>query len=785
MLRKYFNIALRIIRQNWSFTLLNIIGIAIGLATYFLIMLWVNDELNYDKFNRNYPNLYRIVENQYYTGGEVFPVAVTPGPLAEGIKRDFPDVKKSSRLTTRWFVVRHGEKIINEEFSVVDPDILEMFSIELISGDKSGSLRNIRSVILTEDLSKKYFGNENPVGKSINIDKKEFMVTGVMKNFPKNSHYQFKSLMPFENLKEKDSYIGQWGSNSYWTYVMLTPNIDIEKFNEKIKRLIIKNTNVTNKTEIYAQHIGEIHLYSSGKFTAEIGNQGDIVYVRALRIIAIFILLIACINFMNLSTAQSARRAKEVGIKKISGAGRQKLVLQFLGESVLLVLLAYVVAMVIVESLLSSFSNLTGKNLQLEYFSWEHLRNSLGIILVTGIVAGSYPAFFLSSFDPLKVLKGKFTSGSGAAIFRRYLVTGQFIISIALIISTLVITRQLNYIQNKKLGYDHENVVYLYLNDDIKAHSQSFKQEITSNSMIESISFTNHNPSQIGSSSWGWDWEGKPKDEEVLMHVNMVDKDFQKTLKLQMSDGEFFTSDDGKDSSVVLNETAAKLISTRESVVGKVIGFNGKKLHVIGVIRDFHFKSVHRKIEPLIMGVLPDQFSIALIRVAAGNKEKAYKHIEEVFKKYASDQPYYLGFLDEDLNNQYLSEKRMATIFRYFSVLAILISCLGLFGLSLFTAEQKTKEIGIRKTLGATSLSVIVLFLKQYFRWVAIATIISIPIAWYGMHSWLENFAYRIRLSPVEFVAAALLAFTIAMLTVSYQAIKAAGQNPVISLKYE
>jgi ABC-type antimicrobial peptide transport system permease subunit len=577
-----------------------------------------------------------------------------------------------------------------------------------------------------------------------------------------------------------------WGNNSYWTYVLLAPNTNIKSFNEKIRGLISKHNTNSNNTQIYVQHIGEIHLHSAARFTAEIGSQGDIRYVRSLQMIAIFILFIACINFMNLSTAQSIKRAKEVGMKKISGAGRGKLVMQFLSESVFLVLLADIVAMVMVESLLPWFNNLTGKSLAIEYFSLEHLQSTLGIILLTGIVAGSYPAFFLSSFSPLKVLKGKFKTGKSAAIFRKILVTGQFTISIILIIGTLIVTRQLRYIQEKKLGYDKDNIAYFFLTDGMKKHMEALKQDILEEPGIESVTYTNQLPSNIGSSSWGWNWDGKSSTEEVLMHMVMVDEDFQKTFKIAMAEGRYYSAEMRNDSSnVVINESAARIISDKESVIGKVLSFGNYKLTIIGVVKDFNFKSVHRKIEPLVMGCLPKECYITVMRINSGNMKKATSHIEKTFKKYASDQPYYLGFLDQDLENLYLSEKRMGVIFRYFSLLAILISCLGLFGLSLFTAEQKTKEIGIRKTMGATSLSIVTLFLKQYFRWVLLATIIATPIAWYTMQAWLDNFAYRISIHPMEFIVASLMAFAIAMITVGYHAIRASGQNPVISLRYE
>jgi len=785
MFHNYLLIALRIIRLNKVSTLINVMGLAVGLATYTLIMLWVQDELSYDRFNANYKNLYRVVENQYYAGGDVFPVAVTPSALSGQLKEEYPEVVRSCRLTQMWYTVRQEEKVFSEGFTLVDPGFLSMFSVELIKGDVATALSDPQSIILTEELAARYFGTLDPVGRTLSIDRKAFMVTGIMKKFPVNSHAEIKSLIPFMYLKSTGSNMEDWGNNSYYTYVLLDPKADLSDFNNKIRELIKKH-NKGAVTDIYLQPIGQIHLYSSGKFTAEIGAQGDIRYVRALSLVAIFILLIACINFMNLSTAQSTRRAKEVGMRKVTGAQRSKLILQFLGESVILVFIAYLVAMIAVELFLPRFSNLTGKPLDLKYFTPRFAGRALIIIFLTGIVAGSYPAFFISSFNPLKVLKGALRVGPGSSVFRRVLVTSQFAISVALIIVTLIITRQLNFIQKQKLGYDRENLVYFYFGDEIKPHLKTFKQELLASPDILSVTTTNQVPTYIGNSSSGWTWEGKSSTEEVLMHMVTVDEDYVKTFKIDMAEGRYYSPEMMHDTAfVVINETAARLISPEGSAIGKFLSVYRYRLNIIGVVRDFHFKSVHKKIEPLVLAFLPNDTYILFARIAASNREHALKHMETVFKKFAGDQFYAYHFLDEDFNNLYKAEKQMNMIFSYFAILAIFISCLGLFGLALFTSEQKTKEIGIRKTMGASLSSLVWMFLREYLRWVAMAVILAAPVAWFAMEKWLGNFAYRISMRPVEFIVAALLAFLIAMLTVSYQAIRSATRNPVISLKYE
>jgi len=785
MFWNYLIIALRTIRQNRTSTFINILGLAVGLATYMLIMLWVNDELNYDKFNARFDDLYRVVENQYYAGGELFPVAVTPSGLAAGIKEEYPEIRMVSRLTEQYYIVRQEEKIFSEGFDLVDPDFLSMFSVELIRGDKARALADPNSVILTEEMAAKYFGDIDPVGMTISIDKKSFMVSGIMKKFPANSHIELKSLIPFTYLKTTGTKMDDWGNNSYWTYVLLEPGTDLKAFNDKIKGLI-KRHNENAVSDIYLQHIGEIHLYSAGKFTAEIGAQGDIRYVRVLSLVAIFILLIACINFMNLSTAQSTRRAKEVGMRKVTGANRRKLIFQFLGESVLLVFVAYLIAVILIAILLPWFSNLTGKTMVIRYFTLDFLGNALFVILLTGIVAGSYPAFIMSSFNPLNVLKGSVRTAPGGAIFRRILVTPQFTISVALIIITLIITRQLTYIQNKKLGYDRENLVYLYFGDEVRTHLQTLKQELLSSPDILGVTTTNLLPTNIGNSMSGWTWDGKSSTEEVLMHMVQVDMDYLKTFRIELAEGRFYSPEMMNDTSfLVINESAARLISPEGTPIGKFLSIGPYRLNIIGVVRDFHFKSVHRKIEPLVLAFLPKDNYVLFVRISANNRDKTLKYLSESYKKYAADQPFTIRFLDEDFDNLYKAEKRMSSIFRYFSILAIFISCLGLFGLSLYTAEQKTKEVGIRKALGATSTSIAGMFLQEYFRWVIIAILLATPIGWFYMQNWLRDFAYHISIRPHEFVLAAVLAFAVAMLTVGFHALKSAGRNPAHSLKYE
>lgn len=784
MIRNFLHITFRIFYRNKMFTLLNILGLATGLATFILIMLWVKDELSFDKFNPHYDNLYRIVENQYYQG-EIYPHPVTPAALAPNIREDYPEVLQSARFYSQRFVVGQGSDQHIETFTMADSSFLRMFHVEMIKGDPATALADLHSIIINEDFAKKYFSMEEPLGKMIDINHENFKVTGVMKNYPENSHLWVNSILPFQYLKNIGYDMEDWGLNSYCTYVLMDPKADIGTFNKKIRTYIKDHDQYAVAEEIYLLHVGRIHLYTTGIYSADLGKLGDIRYIWALTIIAIFILLIACINFMNLTTAQSSKRAKEVGMRKVTGAGKKHLIIQFLSESLGLVITAYIISLIIVETFLPWFNNLTGKKLDPHYLSPPFIIYSLFIILLTGFLAGSYPAFFMSSYQPLKVLRSMNKSRPHGEVLRKILVTLQFAISIAIIIGTLVILRQLTYMQNAKLGFDHDNIIGFFYGQDINAHRDAFKRTLTSNPDILSVTTSDQGLNSVYHCVPGWRWDGKEDTTDVLIHMINVDEDFLKTFKIELKEGQFYSPDMLYDTSyVVINETAARLLGDR-AVLGKNL-YNGPyKLNIIGIVRDFHFKSLHHPIEPLVLAFLPGSSSIMFARISPSNVNKTVRYIEKTYNEYSSDVPFFYEFFNVEFDKMYRSEQRISSIFGYFSFLAILISCFGLFGLSLYTAEQKTKEIGIRKAMGASTGGVSWLLIGQYLQWIGIAIFIAAPVAWITLNRWLENFAYRIQLQLSDFLLAALISLIIAFITIVFQALKTAKKNPVISLRYE
>ena len=785
MIKNYLKIIFRNFKRFPVYSLLNISGLAIGMTCTFLILLWVKDETSYDKFYKDANNLYRVLENQHYAGGEIFPVAVTPSGLAPAMKEEFPEIIRSSRYGTNWWLVQKGDEFVNERFVAVDTDFVKMFDVQFVKGDASSALNEPHSLIMTEEMASKYFGDENPLGKTLNVDRKYlFTVTGVIKKLPHNSHMDFNLLIPFVFLKETGTDINNWGNNSYYTYVELQKDADSKAVDAKIKNFI-KKYNEGSTTDIFLQNVKKIHLYSSGKYTADIGGLGDITHVKIFSIVALLILIIACINFMNLSTAQSARRAKEIGMRKVVGAGKSKVILQFFGESIFMAFVAHIIAMILVEILLPTFNNISGKQMDINYQSINLYVILLSIILFTGLLAGSYPALFLSSFNPLNVIKGAINRNPGNAGFRRLLVIIQFSLSVFLIICTLIIGSQLKYIRNVKLGLNKDNIGYFWFGKDIRGSRGALKNELLKNPDIISTAISNQLPTNVMNSSDGFKWEGKNPDDDVLFHMLAVDEDYAKTFKLEMKEGRFFSTDYPSDTfGVVINEKAADVIGYKDPI-GKPLSVWKYNLHIIGVVKDFHFKSVRNKIEPLVMFMDPDQYSVFFIRMNPENVTQTVKFVEKTVKKFDPASPVYFNFLDNDYNNLYLSEEQMGKIFDYFSLLAIIISCLGLLGLSSFMAERRTKEIGVRKVNGAKTNEIFVLLSKEFTIWVSISFIIASPLAWYVMDKWLHSFAYHTKMGWWIFAAAGIIALAVALLTVSFQSFKAAGKNPVEALRYE
>lgn len=785
MIISYLKIIFRNIRRFPAYSFINISGLAIGMTCTFLILLWVQDELSYDRYYENAGDLYRVLENQHYAGGEIFPVAVTPSGLAPALKEDIPEIIRAARYRSNYWLVQKDDGYITERFENADQDFLKMFSIQFIKGDIQTALVEPHSVILTEEMAEKYFGQEDPIGRTLDINKGHLIkVTGVIKKPKQNSHLDFNFLMPFIYLKETGTDMNDWSNNSHYTYVQLQKDADSRKVNEKIKDLL-KKYHEGSTTEIFLQNVKKIHLYSSGKYAADIGGHGDIAYVRIFSIVAIFVLLIACINFMNLSTAQSARRAKEIGLRKVAGAGKRKLITQFIGETIFIAFVAHIIAMILVEILLPTFNQLAGKQLDINYRSLHLYVCLLALVIFTGLLAGSYPAFFLSAFKPVNALKGVLNKNPGNSGLRRVLVIIQFSLSVFLIICTMIVGSQLRYMQNKKLGLNKENIGYFYIGSELRQKRNALKNELLKNPDIQSACFSNQLPTYIINSTDGFGWEGKNPDDDILFHMVNVDEGYIRTFELELSEGRFFSADYSSDSSsTIINEKAAEIIGFKEPV-GKTLSVWDDKTKIIGVVKNFHFKSVHNKIEPLVMYMNPDQYYACFIRMNPDHITATVDYIEQTTKKLDPDSPVYFNFLDRDYDNLYRAERRMLKIFNYFSLLAIIISCLGLTGLSSFIIERRRKEVGIRKANGAGKYEIFTLLSKEFLLWVTISIILASPVAWYAMNKWLQNFAYQTQINWWVFLAAGLAAILVAFLTVGWQSFRSASRNPVEALRYE
>ena len=787
MFKSYIKIAVRNLKKQKMFSAINIFGLAAGMSCTILIMLWVQDEMSFDKFHKNADNIYRVVQDQHYSGGEIFPVAVTPGPLSKALKENFPEIVNSVRVKSNRRSLKYEDKIFYERLTYSDSTFFEMFSFPLIAGNPKTVLKNPYSILLSEEMAEKYFGNENPVGKTIIADNKfSLKVEGIFQNVPENSHMQFDFMGSLDLLKEENVNLERWNNSTYHTYVLLQKNTDLNNVNEKIKNIIRDNSS-DSYTDVYLQALTDIHLYSGSKYAADIKGHGSIEYVNMFSLIALFVLLIACINFMNLSTARSSKRAKEVGLRKVVGAPRSQIIRQFFVESILLTVIALVLSFVIVYLLLPEFNDLSGKTIDMFKADTSLFFGIFLIAVLTGIISGSYPAFYLSSFLPVKVLKQQNSSDKGGSLFSKLLVVTQFSLSIILIIGTAVVYKQLEYIQNKNLGYSKDNIMFIPVSDKVKERIESVKSQLSKNPNVISSTLTDQLLTNYGNSTSNFHWEGKNENDNVNINFVEADEDFVKTFDMKLAEGRFYSKEfTSETNSLVINETAAKMIEMKNPV-GQKIKMWDDDLTIIGVVKDYNFSKLDSEIKPLAIRLMPgSRFSRLLFaKLNSNNISQTISFLETEFKNLNPEDPFVYSFLDEEFALLYETEQRMGKLFSSFSVLAVLISCLGLFGLASFMAERRTKEIGIRKVLGASVGGLTVLLSAEFFKLVVISNLIAWPVSYYFMNSWLQDFVYRTEMSLWIFPLSGLAALIIALLTVSYQSIKAALANPIKSIKYE
>jgi putative ABC transport system permease protein len=806
MFRNYLKIAFRNIWKNKGYSAINILGLAIGLATCLLILIYVMDELSYDKFNKKADRIYRV-DGEINFGGTHFILAVAPDPLGATLKKDFPQVEQYVRFRNYGgFSVKKGNEIIPEANVInVDSTLFDVFTLPAIEGDTKTALNDPSSIVITERIAKKYFNTTSAVGKILVVnDATNYKVSAVIKNLPTQSHFDYDFFVPLHSDESKQN---NWLSNNFNTYIVLKKGVGPKQLESQFDAVINKYLgpqaqallNATmeelKKNGSYVKYsltpLTQIHLHSNK--TAELGANSSIQYVYIFSAIAIFILLIACVNFMNLATARSANRAREVGVRKVLGSNKQNLVTQFLTESVLISFIALVFAVFIAQLLLPYFNQLSGKQIEMGWFTKPWLLPALiSLVLIVGILAGSYPSFYLSSFQPILVLKGKLAGGFKSSWLRSSLVVFQFAISVILIVGTVVIYSQLNFIRNKRLGFDRDHVLIVQNGYALGDHAKTFRNELTNIKGIEGATMTGYLPtSDYRNDSPLFPDASLDQKSAVSMQNWYVDENYIPTLKMQLVKGRNFSLEMATDSSaIILNQSAAKLLPFKDPInqtlyyLTDLASKTTRAYHIIGIVKDFNFNSLREQVTPMALFYQEQRGRIA-VRFHTANIPSLISQIENKWKGIVPNQPFSHSFMDEDFNNIYQSEQRIGKIALNFSILAILIACLGLFGLVTYAAEQRTKEICIRKVLGASVTNIMQMLSKYFMKLVVVAMFIAFPLAWYFMNKWLQDFAYRINISWWVFIIAGIIAASIALLTISFQAIKAAVANPVKSLRTE
>ena len=775
MLKNYFKITWRNIRNNKIYSLINIMGLAIGMACCILILLWVQDELSYDQFHENYSDIYMTIpelQNTKYTAN--------PLALAAVFKEQYSEVREITRFCQRNWLTKYGDKIYNENGALVDDDFLKIFTFPLIKGSPETVFASRESIVLTERAAAKYFGTQDPIGKSLLINNNtDLIVTGILKDVPSNSHLQFDFLAPMRLMGERGDI--SWSYEAR-TYTLLQKNVSIRDFADKISGFVMEHDKRTNqKVILHIQPLSRVHLYS-------LNGTDPIVYIYIFLTIAIAILIIACINFINLSTARSNTRAKEIGMRKVVGAERADLIRQFIGESMILSAVALIVATGLVYLLLPAFNNLSDKQLTLDIAgNISMLFLLIGIILFTGLVSGSYPAFMLSSFKPANILRrGKLQAGSGGFVLRRILVVSQFTATIVLIIGTIIMYKQLNYIRNKDIGLNKDHVVAISMNRELRQNYRSFKNEVKRDPNVIKVSAARRYPTGIGHFNPVY-WEGKGPEDYVTMTDASVDYDYFETLGMHIIQGRSFSEEYATDSeNYILNEEALR-ITELESPVGKMFSCWEDEGKIIGIVKNFHASSLHSEIGPVIFTLSQRHGShrYIFVKIRPNDVPGTIASLEGKAAEFAPNSLFEYRFLDDVFDGQYRGDQRRGEIYKYFTFLAIFISCLGLFGMASFTAEQRTKEIGIRKVLGASIANIMMMISKDFLMLLVVSNIIAWPIAYFLMSSLLNNYAYRTSIAAWIFIASGVTAIFVALLTVGIKIARAAYANPVDSLRYE
>jgi len=790
MIKNYLKIAWRNLWRNKFFSTINIFGLGLGMACSILILLWVQNELSIDSFHVNGSRLFIVTERQYYDG-KVVGQYNTPGVLSDQLKKDLPEVEYATGFDNGYGnTFQVGEKILKLDGAFGGADLFKMFTYPLLAGNPNTALNTISDIAISRKMANDFFGSpQAAVGKTIKYQNKQsFNVTAVFEDLPENASFKFEYVINwFQYLKEND-WAKQWGNNGPVSLIMLRSDANPAQVDKKLTHYIDtydKDQSKAFREQLGLQKFGDLYLHSN--FNSKgIPDGGRIEYVNIFIIVAIFILLIACINFMNLTTARSVKRAKEIGVRKVVGAVRGVLIRQFIGEAVLLTFIAVALAIILVAILLPPFNSITQKQIAYPFGNPTFWFGLTILTLITGFISGSYPALFLSAFNPVKVLKGAVKLSAGANWFRKGLVVFQFILSVVLIIGTIVVSKQINFIQTKNLGYDRENLIYVPLDGDLTAKYEVFKDEALKGPGIQGVTRITNTPTNFGSSTSGVKWDGKDPNTNVMFTQVSVGYDFVPTMKLKIADGRDYSRAFVTDTNnYIINESALKRIGYANPI-GKPLTMWGNKGKIVGVLKDFHFHSLHDPILPLIIRLREKEvYGNILVRTKPGQTKQALETIGKLCRELNPSFTFSYSFADEDYKKLYKNEQIVSSLCNAFAFLAIFISCLGLLGLAMFTAEQRIKEIGIRKVLGASLGSLFALLSKEFLILVVVALGIASPLAWLFMHWWLQGYSYRTSIDWWVFVLSGVVAIFIAMLTVSIQSAKAAMLNPVKNLRSE
>lgn len=792
MLKNYLKVALRTVKRQRIYSFINILGLALGIACCLMIYLYVSYEMSYDKFYPDSSRIYRVATDSHFQSrSHVW--ALTPAPLGPALEEGFPQIEQAARVLFkgRGVVEKNKQLSFADRIFYADPKVFDVFGISFLYGESSAALLRPNTMVVTQSFSRLHFGKNNPIGQTLHIDKFEYEITGIIPDPPSNTHFRYNILMNINDLAE-DSHMTSWNHMYLYTYIKLREGLEPKDFEEQVRH--VAETHTQNREgsrgvgqEYFLQPVKNIHLHSH--LIAEMGQPGSPVYLYIFSAIGLFIILLACINFMNLATARSANRAKEVGMRKVIGAHRKQLVSQFLGESLITAIISLVLSVFIAETMRPFFNALSGKKfLIIDFFQPGVIFLLIVFTLFAGLVAGSYPAFLLSAFKPVTILRGFSRAGNRSAILRKALVIFQFAVSLFLIICTFIIYRQISFMKDYPLGFEKEQKIIIPVRDDISETYENVKSEFLSHPTLQKAT--------VSSSIPGWGIhkhyfrmsEGNSTEEHSLNHL-YVDFDFLQTYKIEILSGRPFQRVLRADASeaFIVNESAVKVfgLDSYEEILGKTIECGDVPKRIIGVINDFHFYGLQGAIDPLVLEIKPSQFSFLTLSANTENLSATFPFLEEKWRELFPGHPFEYFFLDEDYDLQYRSEERTGKLFAVFTFLGFFIACLGLFGLASFTSEQRTKEIGIRKVLGASVSKIAILLALDFTKWISIASSVAWPMAYWISKKWLEDFAYRINIPLAAFIIASLCAFFIALSTVSYQALKAAVSSPVKVLRHE